>query len=881
MMTVYAKLTLSFSLLLRIFVSTSLVGHAFLNRPLATLGTSSSIIQKRLVSSASSNTLLKRLPRPLKRYYSLAQLHMSSLGAENVNTPPNTGNINQISFKVVSFNILAPCYKRMVDDKGEKCLESVDDAKFITRNRAICEQLLATDADVICLQEFWSGNEDLRELYTNMLCSGPSGCYSVRVLPRTSHWNKRSDSIAIFVKNERLEIEDVRDILFHDVGDRVALMLLLAYRPPIGSDTCSSSSSSSIGARTRGSLESTTPPVQRFVVVNTHLLFPHNPFSSKIRLREVTKILGFVEGYRQKELCATVCDRSDVRLPVILAGDFNGSPRGGVYRYVRSQNYRSALEEEFLLKSYPSHEEEEEEEEEIYAEEDVGLKSKIEGSELSTTATRDDRWVQWVSHKSHLNKDVAVDHIFYLNPSDQVEDRLPPLPDWTNLVFQELMQKIVDNNGATSVRDVFAAFDLDASDGVTREEFAETIRRLGFMGEGTASLTNEEIDMLVRSADKDNDGQIDFREFYDRLWLASALHESESRAVDPLTFDFHKDASASASSSFSSLSAGAGAAAEAEAAVTSTASDWDRSNDWWDESDREERAFWMEADGELPLIQQPDYDEDNVSAAGIDKSVNKGASIRSSYTGISTTAEAAAAVSIKKDGEEMDSFEYLEDVMDPAYALSNDLPTAKPSPTVAMNSAINPVLAANATLQNRKLQFARNEWLSKKEVTNVTNQQLTGEFYESALEINILREVFPIEEEGEEVIILKPMSTSRAMREVVPLEEEKEEIILLHPAIASTATAATATATATASNTTHPRGVSPVSAKELAVSPNSAVVGMKTLATREDAVSMGDLEVVAARIIPEEMERGIWPENYTLSDHGAVECVFRAKIHYE
>ena len=98
-------------------------------------------------------------------------------------------------------------------------------------------------------------------------------------------------------------LQDTRRILFHDCGDRVAQLLLLAIT---------------------GSKNSDIPP-QQVLLVNTHLLFPHNEFSSKIRMREMTKILGFVESYRQVEMCSDVCGRADVRVPVILAGDFNGT----------------------------------------------------------------------------------------------------------------------------------------------------------------------------------------------------------------------------------------------------------------------------------------------------------------------------------------------------------------------------------------------------------------------------------------------------------------------------------------------------------------------------------------------------------------------------
>jgi hypothetical protein len=43
---------------------------------------------------------------------------------------------------------------------------------------------------------------------------------------------------------------------------------------------------------------------------------------------------------------------------------------------------------------------------------------------------------------------------------------------------------------------------------------------------------------------------------------------------------------------------------------------------------------------------------------------------------------------------------------------------------------------------------------------------------------------------------------------------------------------------------------------------------------------MGDLTVRTARIVPAEMELGVWPSNYTLSDHGFIETVFTATLNY-
>ena len=102
--------------------------------------------------------------------------------------------------------------------------------------------------------------------------------YTMRELRRTAHWRTRDDSIVTFVKSDRIVIQDAKNILFHDAGDRVALLLLLGLR-----------SGGSAEAAAAG--VETAAPLQQFICINTHLLFPHNEFSTKIRMREITKIL--------------------------------------------------------------------------------------------------------------------------------------------------------------------------------------------------------------------------------------------------------------------------------------------------------------------------------------------------------------------------------------------------------------------------------------------------------------------------------------------------------------------------------------------------------------------------------------------------------------
>jgi hypothetical protein len=206
----------------------------------------------------------------------------------------NTKEVYPISLKLVTFNVLAPCYKSI---NSSRIHESEFEHLYLDRNNQICNQLLETRADIICLQEYWTQSESIRNLYKKRLGSR----YTIRELPRTSHWRTRDDGLAMFVNYERLLLQDARDIYYHDCGDRVAQLLLLALKP--------SPEYSHIPSA-----------YHQFICCNTHLLFPHNAYSTNIRVREISKLLDFIESYRQRELCDSICGRSDVRIPVIIAG---------------------------------------------------------------------------------------------------------------------------------------------------------------------------------------------------------------------------------------------------------------------------------------------------------------------------------------------------------------------------------------------------------------------------------------------------------------------------------------------------------------------------------------------------------------------------------
>uniref|UniRef100_A0A3N7FYH4 Endonuclease/exonuclease/phosphatase domain-containing protein n=1 Tax=Populus trichocarpa TaxID=3694 RepID=A0A3N7FYH4_POPTR len=209
-----------------------------------------------------------------------------------------------------TFNILAPIYKRL-DQKNQSLRESNFRAVWLSRNQKILNWLLLERSSIICLQEFWVGNEELVHMYQQRL--GDAG-YVTFQLART---NNRGDGLLTAVRKDYFTILNYRELLFNDCGDRVAQLLHVQLAFPFSQNR-------------KGNAQ------QEFLIVNTHLLFPHDSCLSVVRLHQVYKILQFVEQYqRENKLNYT---------PILLCGDWNGSKRGHVYKFLRSQGFVSSYD---------------------------------------------------------------------------------------------------------------------------------------------------------------------------------------------------------------------------------------------------------------------------------------------------------------------------------------------------------------------------------------------------------------------------------------------------------------------------------------------------------------------------------------------------------
>lgn len=354
-----------------------------------------------------------------------------------------------------TFNILAPIYKRL-SLQDQNCRESDYRNYWLARNHRILDSLLHERSSIICLQEFWVGNQELVNLYEERL--GNAG-YSLFKLGRT---NNRGDGLLTAVHKDYFRVINYRELHFNDCGDRVAQLLHVDLI--VSSTQCRSND-------TR----------QELLIVNTHLLFPHDSSLCVVRLHQVYKILQYVESYQKEFMLNSV--------PIILCGDWNGSKRGHVYRFLRSQGFASSYD--------TAHQ---------YTDADAQ---------------------KWVSHLNHRGNICGVDFIWLLNPNNY---RKLLKTSWSEAVFG--MFKNLLRKASLTEEDAFAFLrDGNECDFINYSGFCEALRQLKISGHNHG-LSDEEMKDLWVQADIDGNGVVDYKEFQQRIWKHSCSDELSNPVLD-------------------------------------------------------------------------------------------------------------------------------------------------------------------------------------------------------------------------------------------------------------------------------------------------------------------------------------------------------------
>ncbi|XP_061970075.1 uncharacterized calcium-binding protein At1g02270-like [Populus nigra] len=356
-----------------------------------------------------------------------------------------------------TFNILAPIYKRL-DQKNQSVRESNFRAVWLSRNQKILNWLLHERSSIICLQEFWVGNEELVHMYQQRL--GDAG-YVTFQLART---NNRGDGLLTAVRKDCFTVLNCRELLFHDCGDRVAQLLHVQSALPFSQNW-------------KGTAQ------QEFLIVNTHLLFPHDSCLSVVRLDQVYKILQFVEQYQRENKLNL--------MPILLCGDWNGSKSGHVYKFLRSQGFVSSYD---IAHQYTD----------SYAD-----------------AHR------WVSHRNHRGNICGVDFIWLCN---SIKSRKPLKKSWSEAVFGIIKCQL--QKASLVENDAFAFLKADNHGNfITYSAFCEALRQVNLIGL-PYGLSSQETQDLWMQADINGNGVVGFEEFKRRIWNSECSEPREENCSE-------------------------------------------------------------------------------------------------------------------------------------------------------------------------------------------------------------------------------------------------------------------------------------------------------------------------------------------------------------
>jgi len=292
---------------------------------------------------AKANSAACRCPAPAST--ALLAASRSEAGA-----PPGGPQLN-----VATFNLLCPAYRRV--RTGD---DDVRESQFPALYERRVERILALEplwsADIVCAQEFWYGSESYMEKMVTALESRFVMHGMQR--PRISETVPRPDGLFMAISRE-WEVLHEADLNFEDAAGRCAQILHLrrvggtaarraaaaddaawtgeaggpagdvvagGFVAAHGGDGGDAAPSLQTGSRigveallggeagdddlspfemeclrkppAGGGEGAESDGIDELIVANVHLLFPHNPASMRIRLREAHKLLCYVDAYK-------------------------------------------------------------------------------------------------------------------------------------------------------------------------------------------------------------------------------------------------------------------------------------------------------------------------------------------------------------------------------------------------------------------------------------------------------------------------------------------------------------------------------------------------------------------------------------------------------
>ena len=210
-------------------------------------------------------------------------------------------------FRITSWNLLAPCYKRMSTrdiTSGRRMRESHLQSKWLARAQntlSFLREEIYPTSSIIALQEFWLDDKYVSMFTEDFKRQG----FDLRILQRTG---LKDDAVALVINNDVFEIKGSENVSLCTQGDRVALLLWLCHRKT----------------------------GKNVLIANTHLSFPHNVFDRMNQMRQMQTLTEVIDRYATNNVIG-LCTR-------IILGDFNVEAESPVCNHLREAGYFSAFE---------------------------------------------------------------------------------------------------------------------------------------------------------------------------------------------------------------------------------------------------------------------------------------------------------------------------------------------------------------------------------------------------------------------------------------------------------------------------------------------------------------------------------------------------------
>lgn len=221
---------------------------------------------------------------------------------------------NTVELTITSFNMLAPCYKRV---SVSTPISGISEKRTISREASFTDQWqeradlkakfllehVFPFSSIVALQEYWMFSE-----YDSIFQELFKSCgYELYTCKRSGG---KADAVAIGIQTEKYEVVDSQEIILSRFADRVGLLLWVRMKQS---------------------------PFSDILLMNTHLTFPHTRYDRILQMKQIRKCVKKIEIYAQKNDIEDVAHR-------FVVGDFNAESASPVCDYLRAKRYSSCFD---------------------------------------------------------------------------------------------------------------------------------------------------------------------------------------------------------------------------------------------------------------------------------------------------------------------------------------------------------------------------------------------------------------------------------------------------------------------------------------------------------------------------------------------------------